>query len=207
VRPFFFPALLAVFLFSTALSGRMATIEIHPSKHLRAGESVNVTWPALPENTEEFELLLKVELPGSLTIRLTESRSPGLKSFTWLVPNVPCFSASLLLRKGESGEEETWGESAPFTIEYSRRTTLPMVVMKSGELWLTERSAPVMADDGGGRLQNLPASAPRAVMVNLYIAMRFSDGASNRESALNPEGDIRSTRLLSKRPLKLQLRI
>jgi len=125
---------------------------------LHGGQSVRVTWTALPAGAEEFELLLRCESPLSLTLRLTECEDPSLADLSWRVPELPCGRARLLLRFGDEGRESLWAQSEPFRIIPGSPAGTERVVLQDGELWL--REGPAQAHDGLGAGALSVASAP-----------------------------------------------
>jgi len=182
---------------------------------LHAGSRVRVAWDALPADTEEFELLLKIERPAPLKIRLTESEDPALASLSWQVPNLPCTGARLVLRRGDGENETTWAVSAPFVIAAPGLSTLrapdERMTFRGDELWLEtasdSRRAGLEEDHRlarGAPLSSLPAGA-------LTDSKEFAAGASSGSSVHRtthrsvttppPHGGRGRT------PLKLQLRI
>ncbi len=120
---------------------------------LRPGQSVAVTWSALPAGTEEFELLLQCDAPVPVTLRLTESEDPSLGRFSWRVPAVPCGRARLVLRRGEEGEERLFARSAPFAIRVEPTAPVQQVVLRDDEYWVCDGAAPaplVLSGSGPG---------------------------------------------------------
>ena len=115
-----------------------AAIRVEGGSALSAGQVVRVTWDALPPDTEEFELLLRCDLPRPLVVRLTESEDPRTGDFLWRVPSVPCLGARLLLRRGEGGEESLWAQSETFLIRPEPGGRISQVAHREGELWLPE---------------------------------------------------------------------
>lgn len=190
-----------------AANAHMPLLKLLGPNKLKAGQRVEVVWDKLPAQTGEFELLLTVDLPEPVTIRLTESESPRLRAYSWLVPNISCFSARLVLRKGEAGEETTWAESEPFRIEYSRREAPPLVVLDRGELWLKDRSAASVLEDDQCWSNQLSGSVPGAVMVNPSTFACSSEENFDPKSARNPKKNVHPARVFLNRPLKLRLRI
>jgi len=139
---------------------------------VRAGETVRVTWSALPPGAEEFELLLRCESPVSLTLRLTESEDPALPGLSWRVPALPCGRARLLLRFGEEGCETVWAQSEPFRITAGAPEATERIDLEGGELWIREGPIPAghtlragipttVSSPGGTPLEaNTPAAGP-----------------------------------------------
>lgn len=105
---------------------------------LRPGQDLTLSWNALPEGTEEFELLLVCESPVPIKLRLTKCLDPRLRTYRWRVPNLPCDVARLRIRAGVEGEELTWAWSAPFRIAWEARAPLPRVALEGGEFWLSD---------------------------------------------------------------------
>lgn len=125
-----------------AASAGLEEVRLETGGTLRSGESVSAAWAPLPEGTEEFELLLRVESEIPFTLRLTECEEPSLTGLSWRVPDFPCSRARLLLRHGRRGREILWGTSAPFRIVAGRRAHSHHVVLRGGELWVREGAAP-----------------------------------------------------------------
>ena len=102
------------------------------------GEEVTLSWSALPEGTDEFELLLVCRSPIPVKLRLTECLDPLQGTYLWRVPNLPCDAARLVIRTGLNGEEITWAASPPFRIGWDAREPFVQVTSRGGELWLSK---------------------------------------------------------------------
>lgn len=175
-----------------------------------AGQVVRVTWDALPRDTEEFELLLRCDLPSPLVVRLTESKDPATADFRWRVPSVPCLSARLLLRRGDGAEESLWAQSEPFLIRPEPGGKVARVAHMQGELWLPENGTcarafrweteaslvPELGDLPAGALS--PAPAPLA---------RPAPCASPRSGAARDRRLRNAGLTMGRAPLNLPLRI
>jgi len=175
-----------------------------------------VTWDALPSDTEEFELLLKIERPAPLKIRLTESQDPALGSLSWQIPDLPCTGARLVLRRGAHGRETTWAASERFSIVPSglgeRRAAAVRMAFRDDELWLETAplpARPVCLEPGHrlapeGPLQSLPAGAlTRTEEFAVRPCTETARGVTCRAAAPAPPGG----RCVARVPARLQLRI
>lgn len=131
-----------VSLSSAAAASDLKAVTLSAAGDLRPGQEITVTWEPLPPDTEEFELLLRLEAPVALTLRLTECEDPSVEHLSWRVPAVPCDRATLLLRHGRKRREALWGMSLPFSIRRVPRGTLQRVTLRLGELWVCDAPAP-----------------------------------------------------------------
>ena len=141
-----------------ASSAEFRGLTLSPQGPYGPGTRITVTWEALPPGTEEFELLLRCKLPAPLKLRLTECMDPRLRRLEWTVANVPCPSATLVLRAGIGGREITWSRSAPFEIRADVRAPLPAVVVSRGELWLGSDPASRRLRTAGGGQWSAPSA-------------------------------------------------
>lgn len=160
-------ALLLLSLASAAGPREGAAVRLEGGSALSSGQVVRVTWDPLPPDTEEFELLLRCDLPLPVTLRLTESRDPASRDYLWRVPNAPCLSARLLLRRGGEEGEVLWAESAPFRILLPRGEPVSEAAYLRGELWLSPLPPRPSAGlrEGAPALLPLPGRPPSAELV------------------------------------------
>ena len=174
------------------------------------GQSVAVAWDALPPDVEEFELLLRCELPRPLTIRLTESENPSVRGFTWRVPGVACTGARLVVRVGEAGRESEWAVGPSFEIRPNRERPVQRLSFVRGEFWISDR--PVVAAVMGGA-DALRRAAPRGEIPGEAVLSRASvrPPESGGPRDLLPEGPMagpgRPGGAAGRAPLHLPLRI
>jgi hypothetical protein len=182
---------------------------------LRAGALVRVAWDAVPPDTAEFELLLKIERPAPLKLRLTECQDPATASLVWRVPDLPCGEARLVLRRGERRRETTWAVSETFSIAAAGlielREASERVTFRDDELWMdvSPSTRPTELDldrrfTEGGPLQNLPACA-------LRTAEDFAVGPAEDSALYRSSLGILLARparpVFPRMPLRLPLRI
>jgi hypothetical protein len=188
----------------------LAAIRLEGGNTLSAGDEILIGWDPMPADTEEFELLLRCDLPGPLTVRLTESQDPRSQGFLWRVPNVPCLRARLLLRRGEEGEESLWAESEVFQIRPDRGREIHQVTFVRGELWLPEGGRRCASAGWGERaavasgLGRLPAGAltPASKVASPGSSPVRARLCRTRLAPSGPDGPLRS-----RRSLTVQLRI
>jgi hypothetical protein len=188
----------------------LAEIDVGCGATLTAGDRVEIRWAPLPEGTAEFELLLECDLPHPLTLRLTESEDPAVERMVWRVPNVPCMSARLVLRRGEEGHEILWGQSETFRIAWSNGETPERAEFQEGELWLRTAEHKPRPIEGAsdlwrdGDLGRLPAAAARSTSAS---CMEPSGGPMKRHADEGEKRAGKSHRILLREPMRLQLRI
>lgn len=170
---FFASAFFAVLVWHSAALASPArrSLLLRPGGPFDPGITVAATWAPLPPGTEEFELLLRCDLPTPITLRLTECERPELCSLEWIVPNLPCRGATLLLRLGLGGRELTWAQSETFRICADARLPVASAFFSRGELWLGCGAPQAHWGEAGGRLRS--ARLPR------YAAMRSARSAAS----------------------------
>lgn len=195
---------------ASSIKPHQGTITVCSGKVLRSGSMVTLTWGMLPSGTEEFELLLRCELPASLTIRLTESKDPRVSGLLWRVPNIPCLKARILLRRGTEEREVIWGRSEPFEIRFDRATPPDEVAIFKGDLWLRRGSLPrkrvfATSQDWTDRL---PCPSLCGGTTSRGVGPRES-WVSSREEACVAACECAPQKAigLAPNPLKIQLRI
>jgi len=106
---------------------------------LDAGTYYRVTWSSPPE-AEELELLLFFDGSPTRKVRLTEQLDPNIRSYLWLVPDLPVQSAHIELRWGVDGIEIPGPPGASFEIRSSSRRAALELRWINGEWWLTPES-------------------------------------------------------------------
>ncbi len=200
---------------------REGSIRVLGGPVLSSGQETGITWDSLPPGTEEFELLLQCESPVPLTLRLTESEEPGLRSFTWRVPDLPPLVARIVIRRGEGGHELVWAKSESFRISASRAFSemssagsdaekeRPRVLSRDGELWL-QLDAPRAAREeaGGYDPAELAGRSDAAIPAGtISIASRIIEGPASTASEERASRTRMAAKILPRKPLSLQLRI
>lgn len=102
------------------------------------GQRLEVVVPRhLLAGADEFELLLQAPGLKVKVVRLTPSLLAANPVVTVEVPHLPAVQARLLLRVGAAGREWTAAASLPFFILPAPGKSLPTLVEKEGEWWLT----------------------------------------------------------------------
>jgi hypothetical protein len=165
IAPLMLCVLLGALCLPAAASWSGGTVTLQPSTSVvRPGDSLSVVWSRLPEETEEFELLLCCESPAVQSFRLTDQLDPSLGIYTWHVPDVPCDSARLKIRAGIEGRgETTWAISAPFRIAWEPTGPVQKVTVREGELWMSEElGRPVSSVESNQPMSLDPISSPPA---------------------------------------------
>jgi|GEM_PF-6074830 len=140
-------------------------VGLHPSVSvLRPGQSVSIVWSTLPDDADEFELLLVCESPIRQTIRLTDELDPSLGFYAWRVPNINCSRARIRIRAGIEGRgETTWALSPSFGIGWDPMGVPQSVTFREGEWWFSEKPGPPASSmAGGGPSSMSPLSHPPA---------------------------------------------
>lgn len=116
------------------------------------GPTIRLSWPPLPPEIEEFEILVEARLPLPLVMRLTECEDPSLTGIEIPLPSLPSASARFLIRAGSSEGERIIAASAPWRAPRGVEVRACHVVLRNGELWLAKggagSSAPAVS---GGR--------------------------------------------------------
>ena len=129
-------------------------LPVEAGNDLEAGQTVELRFSGIPEDSEEFELLLVGGAGQPFVLRLSESLPGDTRSLLWTVPNLALAEARLMVRF-ERDELEVEGQpSEPFSIEGSPSRALTRLELRQGELWIEP--------DGDGGRPPLPASLPAA---------------------------------------------
>jgi len=179
----------------------------------RPGENVPLSWTSLPQEADEFELLLVCRSPIHVSLRLTECMDPLQGTFRWEVPNLPCDMAQILIRTGVDGEEITWAASPPFRIAWEVKRPFVQVSSRGGELWLSDSTTESRGTFARGHDSAAPGRHPhRRVDLgrrapNLAL---LAPGASSRELQPDPghkPAHAATYPCCQSHHLKLQLRI
>ncbi len=135
---------------------------------LTAGERVVLSWDALPDRADEFEILLSVDGGGAVAIRATPSLDPETRSIDWTVPNLPAPAARLRIRWGTRGRETESGWSEVFEIRQERNGPLPPTHREGGEIALGgEPGSPLETPSETG-----PGPVISAAIPGLALALR-----------------------------------
>ena len=128
-------------------------LPISRGETLEAGRIVEVRLADLPDDVEEFELLLAAGSGGRVVLRLTESRDPGIRSVRWTVPNLAIPEARIRLRINRDGREIEAAASDPFAIAQSPGAAAAALVVRAGEVWVGEEER----EEDGGEPLSFPA--------------------------------------------------
>jgi len=200
----------------------LASIRVSGGGVLHKGQVVNLTWDALPKDTEEFELLLLCEAPVPITLRLTECEEPELRFFSWRVPGLPSLRARIVLRRGEKGDESLWAQSQPFQIladcglaeavagGNAYASNGPRVSLRDGELWLREDSSRKGLDESATGLasEELSGRNEAALQPGVVSCLAIPAGAA-QHGAERARAPIRRSfaQVRYRKPSALQLRI
>ena len=91
-------------------------LEIDFGAELRAGDVVELRWSALPDDIEEFEILLSLDDGREFGLRVTPELEAGERHYRWRVPNLAAAAARLRMRMGNGHEERLARPSQPFRI-------------------------------------------------------------------------------------------
>jgi hypothetical protein len=79
-----------------------------PGPLVRAGDTIELTWRALPGEAEELEVLLSLDDGRSFTVRVSPEIEARERRYRWRVPALATGSARLRIRYGVAhGEIET----------------------------------------------------------------------------------------------------
>jgi hypothetical protein len=184
-----------------------------PAGAVCPGEAVSIVWARLPEDADEFEILLRCESPIVQTLRLTVQLDPSLGSFAWRVPNVPCNSARVYIRAGIEGRgETTWAVSAPFRIAWKAEESAQQVFFKEGELWVNdspqEGNPAALCAAGPPQICGFPGLPQRSALRSRSGLVHRPQGAES--TSLRAEGPVPSIPLFGRsvdRAPRIELRI
>lgn len=105
------------------------------SETVLAGTTTEIRWTSLPEDIDEFELLLSLDDGRSFTVRLTPQLDPGVGTYVWRVPNLPASRARLRLRVGRDGREVEGPPGNAFAIARDSRLPGSGLEHRAGEWW------------------------------------------------------------------------
>ena len=119
---------------------------------LAAGESVEVRIAGVPEDVDEFEVILVVGGERPFAFRVTPSLSGETRSFSWTIPNLDLAEARLKIRMDRDDREVDSDPSEPFRIEASPEAPLTRLEPRWGEVWIDPD------DDGDCGPPELPAA-------------------------------------------------
>ncbi len=162
-----FPVATALLVASAAVSEPIVFTSPRPGETLQGGQVVEIRFEGVPDDVEEFELLLGAGPGSAITFRLTEMLDPATRSFFWTVPNLSLPEATLRLRMGQDEVEIESSPSEPFAIETSRSESAASLDFRRGELWVGT----------GGAGEILPYSLPGLDMTPLRLVEWRQDRA------------------------------
>jgi len=152
--------LLIIFLLFSPLfaeeDGSLRILAPDQAAGLRPGETVTVRWSGLPDEVEEFELLLLPDEGSDAFIRLSEEMNPRRRSWQWKVPNLPGTSARLEIRFSRGFGEEHGLRSEAFSILFSPAAVLSGLARKDGEWWPSPAWASSVPEPLGRERWNIP---------------------------------------------------
>lgn len=75
-----------------------------PGREVLPGEAIELGWSGI-EGVRELEILLSTDGGAHYRVAVSPELSPGLRRFTWVVPNLPGRSLRLLIRYNRGGRE------------------------------------------------------------------------------------------------------
>jgi hypothetical protein len=128
-----------------------------------AGTTTEIRWTALPEDIDEFELLLSLDDGRSFAVRLTPQLDPAVGMYAWRVPNIPAARARLRLRVGRGGHEVEGPPGPAFAIVRDRALPESGLEHRAGEWWPVASSQAIatwVARSPGG-LSSVTSSDPK----------------------------------------------
>jgi hypothetical protein len=106
-----------------------------PARELRAGETVELRWGALPDGVREFEVMLSLDGGRTWPLRVSAELDRSERCLRWRVPEVATQHARLMLRCGDEVREMDGAPSAPFAILVAPgRVRLP-AALRGGTWW------------------------------------------------------------------------
>ncbi len=131
---------------SLAISGDGIIIFPESGAVLRGGDLVTLRWNSLPDEIEEFEIILSIDGGERYSIRLTPQTEPSTESCCWQVPNIPADNARIRLRIGYDGREFECPESHPFHIIVRDHASQNIPHFREGEWWVDGDTQSGLAD-------------------------------------------------------------
>ena len=121
---------------------------------LHGGSVAQLTWSAtdLAPAIEEWEAFLSIDGGAHYAFRITPHLNVGLRSVTWIVPNVDTKEARILIRVGDEKKERHFEPGFSFAIARDAFDSSPpmTIVANSGEA-AREGGEPVVAWSEGDR--------------------------------------------------------
>jgi len=137
--------LVAGILLAPGILGAAPGGVVSPSsgERLVSGSIVEVRWEALPADAVEGELLLTIDGPANVSLRVGPRLDPSARSSWWAVPAVPARSARLRLRAGFAGREVECAPGGSFEIVARPGSAPSSFLLREAEWWVAEEAFPV----------------------------------------------------------------
>ena len=141
-----------------------------PGGLVRAGETVELSWPPVPAGVEEMEILLSLDDGQSYPVRVSPELDARERRYRWRVPNLPAQRARLRLRLGTERAEIETEPTPAFRILGSEGASEDRAPVVEGTAWLAPREwrgpravslTPAGAGLEAGADDAAPASVPR----------------------------------------------
>ena len=143
------PGLVAGILLAPGTLGAAPGGVVSPSagERLVSGSLVEVRWDAPPAGAVEGELLLTIEGPAIVSLRVGPRLDPSTRSSGWVVPALPAASARLRLRVGIDGREVECEPGGSFEIVARPGSVPPSFLLRDDEWWVAGEAFPVSRVD------------------------------------------------------------
>jgi hypothetical protein len=179
-----------------------------PGPVVSAGDTVALTWRALPGEAEELEVLLSLDDGRTFPVRVSPEIEAREGRYRWHVPALAAGHARLRIRYGVAHREIETEPTAAFRIALADAPREPGPLFREGACWPGAdpgRRRDAFADGGGFERHHSTATGaappPRA------LAARRSRDAARGEPLACLRFTPRSAGAPSSRPARVPLRV
>jgi len=136
---------------------------------VHAGDVLTLSWPGMPNDVREFEVLLSLDGGRSFSVRVSAEIEGDRRGMRWHIPNLATSEARLLVRANLEGAEVEFEPSESFVIVGRRDRPADRQVFNEGGWWV-----------------GLEASSHRAVAADLVSPGPRLDPADPVTSSCTP---------------------